>query len=342
MSYSFIWIDISNNTLDIFIKNSSTFLQIQNNYKSISNYFKKEIKNFEDIIVVSEATWVYSSSLVKVCFDLSIKHFEVNPRAMNQLWKNIWDRNKTDKIDAEKIAIVWNLLFNMNISWDAKSKLSITSSSEIKYLKSIISAIRSVKHDRVKFKQRISSLSKDVFAPKSFIPDMQRAIKESEKVRNKLTEQAKMIITNMGFKNKFDNLCTIPWINSEVCLELIVFFIDLSHKWIWASDRSKVKAFAWIDVSLNQSWTSINRKRISKQGNKNIRSMLLIWTRCWYTLIKIEKYKNTNLGLFFQRMIDKFSTKDKLNGNSISTAMSRKTLLVAWWIFWNDKPYNWS
>jgi hypothetical protein len=39
-------------------------------------------------------------------------------------------------------------------------------------------------------------------------------------------------------------------------------------------------------------------------------------------------------------MIDKFSTPSKLNWNSISTAMSKKILLIAWWIFWNDTTYN--
>lgn len=342
MSYNFIWIDVSNNTLDIHIKQSNTWLQVQNNYKTIFNFFKKEIKFFSDIVIISEATWVYSSSLVKVCSDLNINHYEINPKAMNQLWKNIWDRNKTDKTDSEKIANIWKMLFEMEkwVGW--KSKLTTTSSNDIKSLKSILSAIHSVKNDRQKFKQRIASISKDIFAPKWFIKDMENSILDSEKIRKKLTEKAMIIIEKLWMISKVKNLCTIPGVSSEVSLELIIFFIDLSSKWIGINDRAKVKAFAWIDVSLQQSWTSINKKRISKQWNKHVRSILQVGWRCWFALVKRDKYKSTNLWLFFQRMIDKFSTPSKLNWNSISTAMSRKILLIAWWMFWNNSTYNWS
>jgi len=339
---NFIWIDVSNNTLDIYIKQSNTFLQVQNNYKTICDFFKKEIKVENNNIIISEATWVYSSSLVKVCIDLNIIHYEVNPRAMNQLWKNIWDRNKTDKIDAEKIPNVWQMMYEMNKNWFWKSRLTSTSNNEIKFLKSILSAIHSCKYDIQKSKQRISALKKDIYAPNSFLKDLNKTITSSQKVKDNLVEQAIEIISNLNMYYKFLNIMTIPWISNEVGLELIIFFIDLSDKWIGINDRSKVKAFAWIDVSIKQSGSSIDKKRISKQGNKHVRSILQVGSRCWFSLVKMDKYKNTNLWLFFGRMIDKFSTPSKLNWNSISTAMSRKILLIAWWIFWNDTTYNWS
>lgn len=342
MNKNFIWIDVSNCTLDIFIKQSNTWLQVQNDYNTISSFFKENnINSTSDNIVISESTGVYSSSLVKVCCDLWVTHYEVNPRAMYQLWKNIWDRNKTDKIDAEKIANVWKMLFDMNQIWDGKNRLNATSNNDIKYLKSILSAIHSVKYDIQKYKQRITTTKKDIYSPKWLIKDIEDFIKLAEKNKVKLVWSAMNIIKKLNMCEKFENLCSIPWIRDEVALELIIFFADLSSKWIWVNERSKVKAFAWIDVSMQQSWTSVNKKRISKQWNKHVRSILQIWWRCWYILVKQDKYKNTNLGLFFQRMIDKFSTPTKMNGNSISTAMSRKILLTAWWIFWNDTKYNW-
>jgi len=42
--------------LDIHIKQSNTWLQVQNDYKTIFDFFKKEIKDFKNIVVVSEAT----------------------------------------------------------------------------------------------------------------------------------------------------------------------------------------------------------------------------------------------------------------------------------------------
>jgi len=327
-------------------KKSSTWLQIQNDYNIICDFFNTKIdeidkKSFE-YIIISESTWVYSSSLCKACHDLWLNHQEVNPRAMHQLWKNIWDRNKTDKIDSEKIANIWEMLFNMNKNWFGKNRLSSVSSNDIKSLKSIMSAIHSSKYDIWKFKQRIASANKDIYAPKWIITDIESSIDLAKKIKAKLVEQAMKIIKKLDIFTGFENLCTIPWVSNEVALELIVFFMDLAEKWIWASDRSKVKAFVWLDVSMQQSWTSIDKKRISKQWNKHVRSILQIGWRCWFRLVKMDKYKNTNLGLFFQRMLNKFETPTKKNGNAISTAMSKKILLVAWWIFWSNRPYNWS
>jgi len=59
---------------------------------------------------------------------------------------------------------------------------------------------------------------------------MENSIIESEKIRIKLTEKAMIIIEKLGMKYKIKNLCTIPGISSEVSLELIIFFIDLSSK----------------------------------------------------------------------------------------------------------------
>lgn len=341
MENNFIWIDVSNNTLDIYIKKSNTWLQVQNDYNTISTFFNSEIgNNKSDYIIFSESTWIYSSSLVKSCIDLWLIHFEINPRAMNQLWKNIGDRNKTDKIDAEKIANIWKMLYEMNKDWFGKSRLSTTSNNKVKELKSILSNIHSIKNDMMKFKQRIASVNKDIYAPKDLVEDIRKSISLSKKLKEKLVSKAMIIIKDLDMYNKFENLCSIPWISYEVALELIIFFIDLSEKWLQVNDRSKVKAFAWIDVSLQQSWTSINRKRISKQWNRNVRSILQIWSRCWFRLFKMDKYKNTNLWQFFERMSNKFSTDTKKNGNSIATAMSKKILLVAWWVFWSDTTYN--
>ncbi len=183
MKKEFIWIDVSNNSLDIYDKKSSIWSQIQNDYNTIYNFFNKLDKNSSEYIIISEATWVYSSYLCKACFDLWIQHYEVNSRAIHQLWKNIWDRNKTDKIDSEKIAYIWEMLFNINKKWFGKNRLSSVSSNDIKSLKSIMSAIHSSKDDIQKFKQRIASVKKDIFAPKWIIKDFEKSIALAKKLR---------------------------------------------------------------------------------------------------------------------------------------------------------------
>jgi hypothetical protein len=59
-----------------------------------------------------------------------------------------------------------------------------------------------------------------------------------------------------------------------------------------------------------------------------------------YKLENKEKYNTTNLGKFFTRMRTKFESWDSKRGRSVITAMMKKTLLVAWSIFYNDTQYN--
>jgi hypothetical protein len=135
---------------------------------------------------------------------------------------------------------------------------------------------------------------------------------------------------------------TIPWISTNIGIELIAFFSSLQSKGFQRNDIWKVKAYTWLDCIFKQSWTSMNRKWISKRWNGKIRSHLYLSALVRYSLMKFPKYSATHLWWFFNKMINKFWTTTNKHWKSVMCAMAKKLLITARSIFCSDTPFNYS
>ena len=148
-------------------------------------------------------------------------------------------------------------------------------------------------------------------------------------------------LREMWYGEVLENIGTIPTISAKFWAELLAFFIRVTGKWICKEDRSKLKAFVEIDPNEKSSWTSLNKVHISRKWNKTMRCLFFMAGMKWYQLIKYDKYRNTDLDEFFIRMRDKFTIEWSKHWKRVIMAMSKKLLLVAWWIFWKNEPYDW-
>lgn len=332
-----IWIDVSKSFLDIYNNQSLSYSKISNSYDSIFN-FLSSIQFKENFIVFYEATWVYSSHLIKCLNDLWFSHYQFHPNTIHFL--SLWfsDRNKSDKIDCYKICSIWISLFDIYNKKKSSFKLTIPNSNIINQLNSLLSNIHSLKNNIKIFKQNIDCIKNNCFAKKNLIEFYKNQIEQFESQINSIILDIKLILKDEWLLIKFENLLTIPTVWEILGIELTIFFVNLSAKWLTSQDKSKLKAYVWIDPIEKQSWTTLNRVQISKKWNKKIRSSLYFISISWFRLIEIDKYKNTNMWQFFLRMRSKFKDRKK----STITAMSKKILLIAWWIFWNDKPFDYS
>lgn len=99
-----IGIDVSKAILDVYILPSKKYMQFKNDIKSIKKLSEK-LKSFPQASIVMEATGGYekpvAQSLQKVGFSVSV----VNPRPIRDFAKALGKLAKTDKIDAEVIAL---------------------------------------------------------------------------------------------------------------------------------------------------------------------------------------------------------------------------------------------
>lgn len=331
----YIWIDVSKKTLDIYHSQSNQYVSINNTEKDIKSFLKWIDK--EQFVIFYEATWVYSSKLIKCLNNWWFIHSQIHPNTIHFISLGMSDRNKTDKIDSYKIAQIWAVLLqNYNQNW-LKCKLTVSNSNTINKLNSLMSEIYSMKKHIKILKQNIDKLKNNVFASKDTISFYEKQIQVFASQIESINKQIKLIIKEEWLEYKLENLMSIPSVWETVAIELLIFFLSLSSKWFNKQDRSKLKAYVWIDPCDKQSGSSMKSVKISKKWNKKIRSSLYIISMTWFRLSNTDKYKDSSIAQFFNRSKNKFG--DERNKSTI-TAVSKKILLIAWWIFWNDKPFD--
>jgi hypothetical protein len=334
-----IGIDVSKLSLDICIKDSKGGLRnskIANTYKEIIEFLKK----YKQSIVFYETTGVYSHTLCKACNDTKILHYQLNPFVMYRLYEWLEDRNKTDKIDAQKIAQTGKMLLDRYTNNEGSMKLIFPSSNDISESNHYVSVINSIRNQVSRYKQILERLREDIYADKKVIKFYKKQLKVFQDEQKLVYEKLQKIFWERWYEDKLENIGTIPSINTKFWSELLAFFMTLVSKGIQKEDRSKLKAFVGIDPNEKSSGTSLHKVHISRRWNKNMRCMFYIAAMKWYQLINYEKYRNTDLWVFFLRMKEKFTVEGSKHGKRVIIAMAKKLLMVSWWIFRSDTPYD--
>lgn len=327
-----IGIDVGCETLSLYHTDTQVSEEIKNTIENVRKYLQKYSK--KNMLVLYEATWAYSNTVLKACNELWLQHYQIHPIQFSQVCKGLWKKNKTDVLDAKAIATFWLLML------ETMGNLTTPSTNETKQLLGYLSSIISLKKWEQWHVNLLHKLEKDVYADKTMIIFHERQLKE---IQDQITVELNKIkekLIELGYKEKLENLQTIPWIWVETRIYLILFFLDLMEKWFTAEDKNKVVAYAGLNPMQEQSGTSLNRSKLSKKWRTVIRQVLYMPMLQRYKRENKEKYNTTNLGKFFIRMRTKFESWDSKRWRSVITAMMKKTLLVAWSIFCNDTQYN--
>jgi transposase len=100
----YIGIDVSKKALTVFDGKSSLEFENQEGLKPFYRYLKKHFKYFENLVLIFEATGIYSNNLREFCAKHQIKAYILNPKQSHNFAKSLGVRSKTDKIDAH---IIW-------------------------------------------------------------------------------------------------------------------------------------------------------------------------------------------------------------------------------------------
>lgn len=339
-----IGIDISNKTLDIFDNFLGKSVKITNSETNISSYFKECINSLEpdiQLLVFFEPTGNYGQKLLKYLNTNNISYFQIGLDIISKLSHVLWDRNKNDKLDAQKIALCWSFLYSQNyeLSW-VKSRLISPISNELLRAKNLLQAKRSLTNFIMLYKQYCHNISLQPFEESKELKKFyQKQIQSHEKEISILDEHLELLLKELGFTEHKLNLESIPGIGKTTSISLIFFFLELQQKWLKKRDWKKVRASVWIDPQNKQSWTSLNRCMISKRGNKHIRTVLFFSAMALFRHMNNIKYVNTTIWIFAQRMKTKFTQTTSRWSKSILLAIEWKILTTAWAIFNDNAPY---
>lgn len=101
---SYVGVDVSKEVLDVYVLPFEKYMQFKNNTAGVQKLIKK-LRSFSEASIVMEATGGYeklvAQSLVKADLSVSV----INPRQIRDFAKALGKLAKTDKIDAQTIAL---------------------------------------------------------------------------------------------------------------------------------------------------------------------------------------------------------------------------------------------
>jgi len=311
MTY-YIGIDVSKKVLNIFDGEKDLIFDNKENLCSLKKYLKKRYPDLSSLVILFEATGIYSYYLKAFCADNHIKACIINPQASHNFAKSLGTRSKTDTRDARTIWAYHKLISDQDIRIPQVDPVLITLAS---YLTSY----------RLALKQRLS-LTNHLEGVKDKV--LHRLLKKEQERLCQLEQE--LLIRMDTYINKYPELnedyrrlLAISGVGRKTAISLLVLFHTYPD-----TNRKQITALIGLDPVQRQSGTSVHGKsRISKHGNQMMR-------KCLYmpTLVSIQY--NQKIKVFYDRLVSKHKPK-----KVAVIACMRKLLLIAHAIYKNKTVY---
>lgn len=278
ISKIYIGVDISKNSLDIYIHPEKTLLKIDNSEVAI----KKFIKNFtkhNNVQIACEATGGYEKLLAKLLKKNGHELWVIDPRRIRGFIVSTGCKSKNDKIDAQKIAEF--------SSKNTKDYTAIERTENQDQLQALVNR----KNDLTKFlateKTRLKHPSHALYLPS--IERLSKILKaEIKKIDKQILDLLKK---DDEFKQKSEILESIPGIGTASAALLLSHVPELGQ-----ISNSKISALAGVCPYDNESGKFKGKRRI-RGGRMTPRNNLYM---CALTTIKY----NLILKTFYDRLIE--------------------------------------
>ncbi|MEQ1531340.1 MAG: IS110 family transposase [Methylococcales bacterium] len=277
----------------------------------------KKLVKLSGIKVCLEATGVYHFDLAIALHDAGVLLMVVNPKASHNFAKVLMKNSKTDAVDADTLAEYATRMDFMVWVRPSNEKLA---------LRSLARRINALTSQKAAAKNHLHALDATQETPKAVMRDAKLAITQLEKRIDCLTaETIVWIDKHPELKRILVLLTSVKGIaqTSAIALmgELLLLPPELSH-------REWVK-FAGLDPKSFDSGKSVHKKsRISKAGNKHIRSAL-------YMPALSAKQHDPYVKAYFDHLVA--NGKKPLQG---VCAVMRKLLHAIHGMLKHDKPFD--
>jgi len=310
--YHYIGIDVSKKVLNIFDGKKDLIFDNKENLSSLKKYLKKKYPDFSSLMILFEATGVYSFYLKAFCATHMIKAYIINPQASHNFAKSLGARSKTDTTDARTIWAYHKLIGDKDINIPRVDQEIITLSS---YLTSY----------RLTLKQRLALTNHlEGIKDKTLYRLLKKEQERLQKLEHELLTQMDAYIKQYPqLKEDYQRLLSISGIGQKTAISLLVLFHAYTN-----TNRNQITALIGLDPIQRQSGTSVHgRSRISKHGNRMMRKSLYMPT---LSCIK----HNHKIKAFYERLVSKHKPKKV----AVIAAM-RKLLLITHAIYKNKTVY---
>ncbi len=297
----------------------STDFSVENKEKGFNlllSHVQKFMRNDLNISFVMEATGVYHEELAFYLDSKKQKIHVVLPSLSKSFGKSLNIKSKTDKIDA-KILVQLGLERNLTI-WEAPSLL-------MKELKSLSRIRASLVQDKYRFSNKLHaqlhsySTNKYVIRSiKSIIKSIEKEVKKLEEKMQRLVQKDAELLSNINRVCKIKGLSTIT----------VITIVAETYGFKLFYNRKQLASFAGFDVRHHESGAHKGKSRITKKGNKYIRSAL-------YMPALSASQHNKQMKDLKRRINERNSIK-----NVATIAIARKLLLLMFSVWKNGTEYQ--
>lgn len=270
----YIGIDISKANLDVYILPHKKYMQFENNVKGLRKLIKK-IKSFPEASIVMEATGGYEDLAAQSLQNEKLKVSIVNPRLVRDFAKALGKLAKTDKIDAEVIALYAEMIKpRVNTEYNEKQR------------------------KLAKFNLRRGQIVKLLMIEKNHLEitaneskkSIERIIKVLEKELKLIEATLKEFIKNDDdYRQKNELLQSIKGVGAVVAAGILANMPELG-----SMDSKEVAALAGL-APFNRDSGSMRGKRTTWGGRASVRKTL-------YMAALVAIRYNEQIKCFYQRL----------------------------------------
>jgi len=314
----YISVDVSKQTLSVFDGEKDLTFKNKRGLSALKRYLKRKFKTFDDLIVIYEATGVYSNYLRDFCSSERIRVFMVNPKKSSNLAKVLGNRSKTDKIDARMLYAFKNII-------DEKDAKIPEIDEAVVKLSEYLSSYELIIKERVALSNHIKALRYVKDAPKEMLKELKRLIDKEKGLEKKILDEAERYIkSNERLNRGYHNLLSIPGIGRVSGIALLSVFEKYKD-----ANRSQITALLGLDPTRKESGKSVNGKRKISKGGKGIVRTVLFFP----TMSAIQH--NKILKAFYKGLLE----RHKLKKVALIAAM-KKMVLIAHGVYKSGKPFT--
>ena len=272
----YLGIDVSKAHLDVFILPTKKYMQFSNDGCGIEKLLKKVEQLFPDALIVMESTGGYEAPLSQALSQAHLNVCVVNPRQIRDFAKAAGTLAKTDKVDAQIIALFASKLEpRPNVVYDEQQQKMVANNTRRRQLIAMIIAEKN-RLDKATLEQTQSI--------KRVLEVLENELAQVEQAQEQLLEQDEMLIEKkrilksikgIGLVTAIAMLCELPELGA------------LTHK--------QIAALAGV-APFNRDSGTLKGKRTIWGGRASVRTALYM-----PTLVAIKH--NPQIRDFYERLL---------------------------------------
>lgn len=303
----YIGIDVSKKILDVYILSERRFMQFENNMTGIQKLIKK-FKIFSDVLIVMESTGGYEKLVAQTLAKENIAVAVINPRQIRDFAKALGILAKTDRIDAEVIALFGEKIQpKENVTYAENQQKFVEKNTRRRQLIDMITME----------KNRLDKASKEMGKSIQYI------IKLLQKELEKINQSLEKIIQSDPEYSRIDKLLqTIKGVGSVTIAGIIADLPELG-----SLSAKEISALAGV-APLNRDSGTLRGKRTIWGGRASVRQTL-------YMATLVATRYNKTIKAFYERLCNAGKQK-----KVAIIACMHKLLIIMNAMIKNDQPWR--